>query len=81
MHTPTQPLRPQLWQVIAAVCAVAMLLCNAHRSAFSVLLPLMASDLGLGLWEVGLLQSAMLLGYLAGQLPAGRMADVLGGER
>ncbi|GLC39136.1 hypothetical protein PLESTB_001509800 [Pleodorina starrii] len=73
--------RPQPWQVVSAVCAVAMLLCNFHRSVFTALLPLVAGSLALTPAEVGLLQSSMLWGYLAGQIPAGRLADERGGDR
>lgn len=31
--------------------------------------------------QVGLVNSAMLIGYLTGQLPAGWLADKMGGER
>ncbi|PNW88294.1 hypothetical protein CHLRE_01g023000v5 [Chlamydomonas reinhardtii] len=73
--------RPQPWQAVAAVCAVAMLLCNFHRSVFTALLPLVADQLALSHAEVGLAQSAMLWGYLAGQIPAGRLSDEHGGDR
>ncbi|KAL6761234.1 major facilitator superfamily transporter [Haematococcus lacustris] len=58
-----------------------MLLCNAHRSAFSLLVPQVAAHFELAASDVGMLQSAMLVGYLVGQLPAGRLSDSLGGER
>ncbi len=45
--------RPQPWQAVAAVCAVAMLLCNFHRSVFTALLPLVADQLALSHAEVG----------------------------
>ncbi|EFJ46763.1 hypothetical protein VOLCADRAFT_92899 [Volvox carteri f. nagariensis] len=72
--------RSQPWQVVSAVCAVAMLLCNFHRSVFTALLPLIAGSLALTPSEVGLVQSSMLWGYLAGQIPAGRLADERGGD-
>lgn len=55
----------QPWQSVAAACALAMLLLNFHRSTFTMLVPLMANELHMGLAAVGGLQSAMLLGYLA----------------
>ncbi|GLI69460.1 hypothetical protein VaNZ11_014076, partial [Volvox africanus] len=73
--------RPQPWQVVSAVSAVAMLLCNFHRSVFTALLPLVAGSLALTPAELGLVQSSMLWGYLAGQIPAGRLADERGGDR
>ncbi|KAJ9534340.1 hypothetical protein QJQ45_016042 [Haematococcus lacustris] len=71
----------QAWRTVAATTAVAMLLCNAHRSAFSLLVPQVAAHFELAASDVGMLQSAMLVGYLVGQLPAGRLSDSLGGER
>lgn len=70
---------------MSAVCAVCLLLCNFHRSVFTALLPALAGAGGGGLalsgGEVGLLQGAMLVGYLAGQLPAGEASDREGGDR
>ena len=42
----------QPWQVVAAVVAAAMLAINLHRSAFTMLVPLIASDLALGAPQV-----------------------------
>ncbi|KAG2485869.1 hypothetical protein HYH03_015452 [Edaphochlamys debaryana] len=80
-YRPPAGRRPQAWQVVSAVCAVAMLLCNFHRSVFTALLPLCAHSLALSPGELGLAQSSMLVGYLAGQLPAGHLADEHGGDR
>ncbi|GFR46271.1 hypothetical protein Agub_g7825, partial [Astrephomene gubernaculifera] len=44
--------RPQPWQLVSGVCAVALLLCNFHRSVFTALLPLLTEGLGLAPAEV-----------------------------
>ncbi|KAF8059183.1 NDK1 [Scenedesmus sp. PABB004] len=69
------------WRRVVAVAAGALLLCNLHRSAFAVLLPDLCAQLGLRAGEAGAVQAVMLAGYLAGQLPAGRLADEYGGPR
>lgn len=66
--------------VVAIICG-GMLLCNLHRSTFSVLLPLLCDKFDFSISQVGLMQSTMLLAYLIGQLPSGDLADKLGGER
>ncbi|KAI8475106.1 MAG: major facilitator superfamily transporter [Monoraphidium minutum] len=58
-----------------------MLLCNLHRSTFSALLPELAVVMQLRPAQMGDIQAAMLGAYLAGQLPAGALADRLGGPR
>ena len=51
-----------------AFCAGAMALASAHRVTFSVLaLPLQA-EYGLSLRQLGVLQSAVLAGYMLGQV-------------
>ncbi|MEW5299788.1 MAG: hypothetical protein WDW36_002766 [Sanguina aurantia] len=69
------------WQVVSGVCAIAMLLCSMHRNTFTMLLPLMAEGCSFTLQQQGNLHAAMLVGYLAGQLPAGQLADRFGGDR
>ena len=51
------------------------------RTSFSVLAIPIQSQLGLSLSEMGLVQSSLLLGYVVGQLPAGFLADSMGGTR
>lgn len=63
------------------VAAGAMLLCNFHRSTFSALLPELGAQLHLRPGQLGEVQAAMLAAYLAGQLPAGLLADRFGGPR
>eukprot|EP00775_Hariotina_reticulata_P008736 gene8736-8916_t len=67
------------WRQVVAVTAGCLLLCNFHRSTFSVLLPDLAEQLQLSALQAGVVQSSMLLTYLAGQVPAGRAADKHGG--
>eukprot|EP00798_Chlamydomonas_sp_ICE-L_P012598 gene12598-15824_t len=69
------------WQLVAAISAVAMMLCNFNRSNFTMLLPAMSNDLGFTLSQMGGLQSATLFGYMVGQLPSGYLSDRFGGER
>ncbi|KAF5832833.1 major facilitator superfamily domain-containing protein [Dunaliella salina] len=69
------------WKPIVAITAVAMLTCNLHRSVFTMLLPDISAHHLLTLKDVGVMNSAMLGGYLAGQIPAGFLSDMLGGER
>lgn len=69
------------WQIVSGVCAIAMLLCNMHRNTFTMLLPLMADGCSFTLQQQGMLHASMLVGYLAGQLPAGQLADKFGGDR
>ena len=42
----------QPWQVVAATCAIGMLLCNFHRSTFTMLLPELSQHYGLSMKEV-----------------------------
>jgi len=56
-----------------------MALCNADRALLSVAGVAIAGELQLDAVAVGVLQSSYLWGYLAGQLPAGMLADSAGG--
>lgn len=74
------------WKRVALISALTLFLLNMHRSVFTMLLPVLSepgtlSVQGLHPGGVAQLQSAMLLGYLAGQLPAGWLSDAAGGER
>ena len=60
---------------------LTLFLANAHRSAFAALLPPLMDRLSLTPSAGGALQAAMLTGYLAAQVPAGRWADAWGGPR
>jgi len=71
---------PAPWVILACTVALTMLLANAHRNIASMLLPLEAAPRGWGAAEIGTLQAAVLFGYLAGQVPAGRLSDSFGGE-
>lgn len=62
-----EPLSPAVRAVFLAVC-VATFFSAVSRVAFSVLAPTIQLELGLSLPEVGLLQSALLVGYAAGQV-------------
>ena len=53
--------------VVAAACA-ATLLAAVHRSSFAVLAVPIQSQFGFSLAQMGVLQSALLLGYLVGQV-------------
>ncbi|KAL0036860.1 hypothetical protein WJX77_002503 [Trebouxia sp. C0004] len=65
-------------QVVTITCG-AMILAAVHRVTFSVLAVPFAAEFHMSLPEMGLLQSAALIGYLLGQIPAGVVADRLGG--
>ncbi|GAX85008.1 hypothetical protein CEUSTIGMA_g12429.t1 [Chlamydomonas eustigma] len=69
------------WKIISFTVAISMLFINAHRSVFTMSLPVIASDMVMDPKQLGLLQSAMLSGYLLGQLPSGSFADSFGGDR
>ncbi|DBA75546.1 TPA: hypothetical protein ACH3X2_009106 [Trebouxia sp. C0005] len=56
-----------------------MILAAVHRVTFSVLAVPFAAEFHMSLPEMGLLQSAALIGYLLGQIPAGVVADRFGG--
>lgn len=70
-----------MWRTTIGVVSGALLLCNLHRSTFSVLLPVLLAEFSLSASQAGLIQSAMLVAYLLGQLPSGRLADRMGGKR
>ncbi|KAF6257008.1 hypothetical protein COO60DRAFT_1526207 [Scenedesmus sp. NREL 46B-D3] len=74
-------MQPVQWRQVVAVTAGCLLLCNLHRSTFAVLLPDLAAQLGLRASQAGAVQAAMLAAYLAGQVPAGRLADRHTGPR
>ena len=50
-----------------------------HRVAFAALAVPIQSQLGFSLPQMGLLHSSLLCGYLLGQVPAGFLADRVGG--
>jgi len=56
-----------------------MLLCNVCRNLLSVAAVPISLELALSPTQLGVLSSAYLWGYGAGQLPAGLLADTLGG--
>jgi|APGre2960657444_1045066.scaffolds.fasta_scaffold00277_10 ACS family sodium-dependent inorganic phosphate cotransporter len=58
-----------------------MALCNVDRALLSVAGVPIAAELGLDSVMLGVLQSAYLWGYGLGQVPAGVLADRLGGPR
>jgi len=60
---------------------VATFLAAVSRVSFSVLAVPIQQQYGLKLSDMGLLQSALLMGYVLGQIPAGIVADRLGGVR
>lgn len=66
---------------IAWFASLAMFLAAAQRCSFSVLALPIQAQLGLSLPQMGVLQSSMLLGYVIGQVPAGLLADSVGGAR
>ena len=69
------------WRSVALLTGLTLFQANAHRSAFAALLPPLLSRLSLTPSAAGALQSSMLIGYLAMQVPAGRWADRWGGCR
>ena len=72
---------PVQWRKVVAVTAGCLLLCSLHRNTFSVLLPDLCAQLGLRSSQAGAVQAATLTAYLAGQVPAGILADRYGGSR
>lgn len=58
---------------------VTMAAAAVHRTAFAVLAPPIQAELGLSLPQMGHVHSALLVGYVLGQIPAGLLADRLGG--
>lgn len=67
------------WTKIVIFFAGAMAVASAHRVTFSVLAVPLQHELGLSLPQMGILQSALLAGYILGQIPLGVMADRIGG--
>lgn len=59
--------------------SAALFICNAQRSILASVATQVGADLGLSLTSLGLLSSAYLWGYAPLQIPAGRIADELGG--
>ncbi|KAK9787869.1 hypothetical protein WJX73_001410 [Symbiochloris irregularis] len=76
---PASELTPIPWQRVVTFTAGAMALASIHRVTFSVLAVPFAEEFSLSMPQVGLLQSAVLCGYMFGQVPAGIIADQLGG--
>lgn len=66
---------------VVGVAAAAMMLASADRTVFSVVQLPLASQLGLAMSDLGVLQSAFLCGYGLTQLAGGAAADALGGAR
>lgn len=56
-----------------------MLTVNMHRSAFSSVAMVLQKDYAITTSQMGLLHSAQLWGYGAGQIPSGILADKIGG--
>src|SRR5262249_19499114 len=70
------------YRILIFLWAIA-LIAYLQRAAISVPLPEIGRDLALTdpAWELGLLQSAWYFGYALLQLPAGLLADSIGGRR
>ncbi|BDA50497.1 Sodium-dependent phosphate transport protein 1, chloroplastic [Coccomyxa sp. Obi] len=67
------------WMKTVIFFAGAMAVASAHRVTFSVLAVPLQRELGLSLPQMGILQSAVLAGYILGQIPLGVVADRIGG--
>jgi len=66
--------------VYYAAC-LSTFMASIGRVSFSILAVPIQQQYNLRLTEMGLLQSALLVGYLFGQVPAGLVADRLGGPQ
>jgi MFS family permease len=77
--------QPAVWSKAASTVYYAACLSTfmaaVGRVSFSVLAVPIQQQYNLRLTEMGLLQSAMLIGYVLGQVPAGIIADRLGGPQ
>lgn len=70
MSMPTTAAAPATHETLAALLigCVAMAMAAVHRAAFSVVALPIQQELGFTLPQMGMLQSALLLGYLIGQV-------------
>jgi MFS transporter, ACS family, D-galactonate transporter len=71
---------PQRWWLLALLFT-AMLISYAHRGAFSVAAPFMASELHLSKASIGIILSSFFWVYAFMQLPAGWVVDRFGTRR
>jgi hypothetical protein len=82
-HMPSQIQQQQqqqrLWQRVLVITAGCLLLCNFHRSTFSVLLPELVTQLQLSPTQTGMVNASLLSTYLIGQIPAGRRVTAICG--
>jgi len=66
--------------VFQLACSAAMMAAVA-RNSFTLLAVPISRELSLSMADIGAIQSALLTGYLVGQMPAGHWADKFGGPR
>jgi len=67
---------------VVGMLAVGMASCSVTRATVPVLaVPVFVEQFGYTPAMMGLLQSSILLGYFVGQVPAGFVADKMGGDR
>jgi ACS family sodium-dependent inorganic phosphate cotransporter len=66
--------------VFQLACSAAMMAAVA-RNSFTLLAVPISRELSLSIADIGAIQSALLTGYLVGQMPAGHWADKFGGPR
>ncbi|CAL5229146.1 g12420 [Coccomyxa viridis] len=67
------------WVRAVVFFAGAMASASMHRVTFSVLAVPIRAEFGLSLPQMGVLHSAVLAGYILGQIPLGVLADRIGG--
>ena len=80
---PTQPSQPSTKSqvpVFGLACSAAVMAAVA-RNSFTLLAVPISKELSLSMADIGAVQSALLAGYLVGQMPAGHWADKFGGLR
>ncbi|KAK9835423.1 hypothetical protein WJX81_008633 [Elliptochloris bilobata] len=66
-------------QALVTFFAVAMALASMQRATIAILAVPLQALLGLTMPQLGVLQAAVLVGYVAGQVPLGFLADRVGG--
>jgi len=69
--------RPPVFEL---ACGAAVMAAVA-RNSFTLLAVPISTELSLSMADIGAVQSALLTGYLVGQMPAGHWADKFGGLR
>jgi len=69
--------RPPVFEL---ACGAAVMAAVA-RNSFTLLAVPISTELSLSMADIGAVQSALLTGYLVGQIPAGHWADKFGGLR